>query len=308
MNGLSYVLITTARNEEAFIEKTIQSVISQTVLPLKWVIASDGSRDRTDDIVRRYAEKYDWIELIRMPGREERHFAGKAIAFNTCFEKVMQLNYDVIANIDADVSFERDFVEYLLDQFRRWPELGVAGTDYIEGDFHSFRNSYIDENHVNGQCQFFRRRCFEEIGGYAPVREGGIDWIAVTTARMNGWNTYSFSEKVFTHHREMGTAGRNILISRFNNGKKDYCRGSHPMWHIIRSAYQMTKKPYLVGGVFLLAGYLWSSVRGIKRPVSTELMHFYRQEQMERLKRISFGILTDRKRLPTRVPGPYSTH
>jgi glycosyltransferase involved in cell wall biosynthesis len=295
MNPLSYVLITAARNEEAFIEKTLQSVISQTLLPLKWVIVSDGSTDRTDAIVQAYAGKEQWIELIRMPERTERHFAGKAIAFNTGFESVRELNYDIIGNIDADVSFEQDFVEYILDQFGKWPELGVAGTDYIEGDFHSFRDSYIDVKHVNGQCQFFRRFCFEEIGGYVPVKEGGIDWIAVTTARMRGWKTHSFSERVFTHHREMGTANGNILISRFCNGKKDYCRGSHPLWQFVRAGYQMTKKPYLVGGVFLLAGYLWASVRRTKKPVSAELMQFYRKEQIERLKGVFSGGLASRR-------------
>ena len=61
--------------------------------------------------------------------------------------------------------------------------------------------------HVNGQCQLFRRECFEEIGGYVPIKGGGIDWVAVTTARMKGWKTRSFDERVFHHHRKMGTAG-----------------------------------------------------------------------------------------------------
>ena len=35
---LRCILITPARNEAAFIEKTIQSVVNQTVLPIRWVI------------------------------------------------------------------------------------------------------------------------------------------------------------------------------------------------------------------------------------------------------------------------------
>ena len=95
----------------------------------------------------------------------------------------------------------------LLGKFEAMPELGVAGTHYIEGDFHSFRDSYINVHHVNGQIQLFRRACFEDIGGYMPIKGGGIDWVAVTTARMKGWLTYSFGERVFHHHRKMGTAG-----------------------------------------------------------------------------------------------------
>jgi biofilm PGA synthesis N-glycosyltransferase PgaC len=191
---LTYVLITAARNEEAFIETTIQSVIAQTVLPNKWVIVSDGSTDRTDEIVQSYAKGRDWLECVRMSERRERHFAGKAHAFNTGCERIKGLNFDVIGNLDADISFGEDFFEYLLDKFKDMPELGVAGTHYVEGNFHSFKDSYIDVHHVNGQCQLFRRQCLEEVGGYLPVKDGGIDWIAVTTARMKGWKTYSFDE------------------------------------------------------------------------------------------------------------------
>src|SRR5437016_2914218 len=77
-----YVLITPARNEATFIEKTIMSVIAQTIRPLKWVIVSDGSTDGTDKIVKRYAAEHPWIELVRMPARQERHFAAKVSAFN----------------------------------------------------------------------------------------------------------------------------------------------------------------------------------------------------------------------------------
>ena len=82
MNLPKYVVITPARNEAQFIELTLESMVAQTVRPAKWVIASDGSTDGTDDIVRKYAAEYPWIELLRMPERQERHFAGKVLAFN----------------------------------------------------------------------------------------------------------------------------------------------------------------------------------------------------------------------------------
>jgi len=283
---LEYVLITAARNEEAYIERTIQSVISQTILPKKWVIISDGSMDRTDEIVLKYAKETDWIELMRMPERKERHFAGKVHAFNAGCYKVKNLAYDIIGNIDADISFNEDFFEYLLNKFEIMPELGVAGTDYIEGEFHSFKDSYINVNHVNGQCQLFRRQCFEEIGGYIPIKEGGIDWVAVTTARMKGWKTYSFSEKTYTHHGVMGRTYGNILSIRFKYGKKDYFLGGDPVWQIFRAAFQITKKPYVIGGFCLLLGYFWSLVTRVERPISKELMRFTRQEQMKRLKQL----------------------
>ena len=105
----TYVLITPARNEAQFIELTIKSVVSQTVRPLKWVIVSDGSTDGTDDIVSKYAAEHPWIELVRMPERSERHFAGKVHAFNAGYARVKHLKYEVIGSLDGDISFDERF-------------------------------------------------------------------------------------------------------------------------------------------------------------------------------------------------------
>ncbi len=281
---LDYVLITPARNEADHIEKTVRSVVSQTHRPLRWVVVSDGSTDATDAIVERYLPDHPWIELVKLPPRKERNFAAKVHAFNAGLERVKDLSYEVIGNLDGDVSFDPDYMEILVAKFETMPELGVAGTHYIEGDFHSYRDSYINVHHVNGQVQMFRRACYEAIGGYVPIQGGGIDWVAVTTARMKGWLTYSFSERVFHHHRVMGTAGGNVLQARFHYGKKDYFLGGHPLWQLFRGSFQMAKRPYIVGGLALIAGYAWCWLKGQKRPVSQELMTFHRSEQMARLK------------------------
>ena len=109
---MTYVLITPARNEADYIDLTIQSMIAQTSLPLKWVIVSDGSTDGTDDIVKKYLPRYPWIELVRTPERKERHFAGKVIAFNAGYKKVKDMSYDIIGNLDADLSFEKDYMVF----------------------------------------------------------------------------------------------------------------------------------------------------------------------------------------------------
>lgn len=287
--ALEYVLITPARNEAAFIEMTIKSVISQTVLPKRWVIVSDGSTDGTDEIVDRYRQDRSWIELVRLSERGERNFAAKVFAFNAGLKRVKDLAYDVIGNIDADISFGEDLFEFLLGKFDAMPALGVAGTHYIEGDFHSFRDSYMNVHHVNGQCQLFRRACFEDIGGYVPIKGGGIDWVAVTTARMMGWTTYSFGERTFYHHRKMGTEGSSELQARFHYGRKDYFLGGHPLWQLFRGTFQMGKKPYVLGGLFLLFGYLWAWITGYERSVSPELIRFHRGEQLARLKQLLLG-------------------
>jgi glycosyltransferase involved in cell wall biosynthesis len=286
MVNVSYVLITPARNEEDNIERTIQSVISQTVLPWKWVIVSDGSIDRTDDIVKRYLTDYPWIEFIRMPEHSDRQFAAKVHCFNAGYQKVKGLEFAIVANLDADVSFDKDYFEYLLDKFAEDPELGVAGTPFDEEGIQQYNYKFTNIEHVSGQCQLFRQVCFEEIGGYVPIRNGGIDWNAVTTARMKGWKTRTFTEKTFAHHRKMGTGNAGPIMVWFRQGKKDYVFGNHPLWEVFRSAYQMTKKPYFFGGSLLLCGFLWAFLNKENRPISTELIAFIRKEQKQRLNNV----------------------
>jgi biofilm PGA synthesis N-glycosyltransferase PgaC len=285
-NPLPYVLITPARNEERHIEKVIQSMIAQTELPIKWVIVNDGSTDATASIVEPYLAKNNWIELVNLPAHRDRTFAAKVYAFNAGFERVKNLEYEVIGNLDSDLSFDPDYCEFLLSKFQEDPRLGVAGTIFREDGYSSATDSFEGQNHVAGGCQLFRRQCFRDIGGYVPNKAGGIDWIAVTTARMMGWTTRSFREKSFFHHRSLGTAERSLLASTFSYGEKDYYLGGHPVWEFFRVGYRATKKPYLVGGVALYSGYLSAFLRRMKRPVSADLMRFHRKEQMSKLKMI----------------------
>lgn len=279
----SYVLITPARNEEKYIETTIRSVVEQTYLPKKWVVVSDGSTDSTDAIVQQYAASFSWIELVRIPAREDRSFAAKVRCFNAGYERVKEMEFDIIGNLDADISFENTYFEFLMSRFAENLGLGVAGTPFVEGST-AYDYRFTNIEHVSGACQLFRRTCFEEIGGYAPIKGGGIDWVAVTTARMKGWKTRTFTEKACLHLKGIGTGNGSQLGAWFRYGQKDYALGNHPLWQIFRSVYQMTKKPYVVKGSLVLSGYFWSAVKRTERPISSELMAFHRREEMKRLR------------------------
>lgn len=280
---LAYVLITPARNEEQFIEGTIRSVIGQTVLPQKWVIVSDGSSDRTDQIVARYLPDHRWMELIRMPDLRDRSFAAKVECFRAGYERVLASGpFDVVGNLDADITFGQDYFEFLLGKLAADPALGVTGTPFVEGTT-SYDFRFTSVEHVSGACQLFRSACFQQIGGYSPVEGGGIDWIAVTTARMKGWKTRTFTERVCHHHRPMGTASAGKLRALFRQGKQDYYLGGHPLWQLFRGFYQMGRKPRALGGLLLIAGYLWALLSRIDRRVSPELVRFHQREQRRRL-------------------------
>lgn len=289
----TYVLITPARNEAQYIELTIRSVVAQTIRPRRWIIVSDGSTDGTDEIVSKYAAENPWIELVRMPERQERHFAGKVRAFNAGLARLAGCEYEVVGNLDADVSFEGGHFGSLVSKIAQDPALGVVGAPFREGSLqYDYRFSNIEN--VWGGCQLFRKECFEDIGGYMPLPGGCIDHIAVTTARMKGWKTRTFTESICIHHREMGTAQHGAIKARFRTGAKDYLIGNHPAWQLFRSFYQMTQRPFLIGGVALAAGYVWSMIQNVKRPVSNDLVAFIRREQIHRLARYLDGRLLGR--------------
>ena len=287
---LRYVLVTPARNEEALIEATVQSVVAQKARPARWIIVSDGSTDRTDEIVKSYTLRHDWIELMRMPEHRDRQFAAKANCFRAGYDQLKLQAFDLIGNLDADITFEPDYYEFLLGKFAQNSRLGVAGTPFVEDaekpEKHSYAHDAANLEHVSGACQMFRRECFEAVGGYVPIKGGAIDWIAVTTARMKGWQTRTFTEKVCFHHRKIGSGNHGPLMMRFHYGRKAYYVGGHPAWESLRGLFRMKERPLLLCGLWFLAGYWWACLTRMPRPVSPELMAFHRLEQMGRLKKV----------------------
>ena len=286
--SLQYALITPAWNEDKHLHQVICSVTAQTVLPVCWVIVSDGSTDRTDEIVQTSMKQFPWIKLMRLERGPDRHFAGKAYAVNAGYASLADIAFDLIGNLDADMTLPPDFYEFLISRFEQIPKLGVAGTPFVENTGNPGSHSHARSNleHVSGACQFFRKACFEQIGGYRPIKGGGIDWVAVTTARMLGWTTRTFIEKTCVHRRSMGTADRSPMKARFRHGQEDYFVGNHPLWEIGRSLFQMKHQPLVVGGLSLLSGYTCAWLSRKPNPIPTELRSFHRREQLARMRKL----------------------
>jgi poly-beta-1,6-N-acetyl-D-glucosamine synthase len=279
----SYVLTTAAYNEESNIEKTIKSVLAQTLLPVRWVIVSDGSVDRTDEIVEKYEKRHSFIRFLRMVRNPGRSFGSKVRALHAGNELLKDAVYDYIGNLDADVSVAAPYFEELIARLNGRPLLGIAGgfvVEEVNGEFRDRRSNRVYS--IAHAAQLVRRECYEAIGGYAVLQYGGEDWHAQTSARMKGWEAEAFPELKIFHHRHTGE-GDNLLRHKFRQGRMDYSLGSDPLFEILKCAERLPEKPFLVGNITRLAGFLWAWAHRDRRPVSDEFVAFLRHEQKQKL-------------------------
>ena len=279
----AYVLITAAKNEERYIEGTIKSVVSQTILPLRWVIVDDGSRDGTAGIVHRWAAQYPFIRPLTVEGAAERHFGAKAAAFNRGLSLMNDLTWDFIGNVDADVTFEPDYYERVFERFRENPKLGIAGGVIYEHIGRQFLKLPYSRDHVTGAMHLFRNGCFRDVGGYLPLKYGGIESVAEVMARMHGWQVKSFDDIPIRHHRRIGTATRGLLAAAYRKGIMDYSHGTHPLYEMLRCLYRIGYRPVVLDSAFRALGYASGVFRHEKRTVPPEVVKFVRKEQLRKL-------------------------
>jgi len=280
---MKYVLITAAKNEESYIEKTIQSVLNQTIKPEQWIIVSDGSTDSTESIVSRYASEYSFIKLMINDRREGRNFSSKVYALNIGFSNVHTSEYDYIGILDADVSFDKDYYSSLIIEFKNNSKLGIAGGIYYDIINGKKVPVYPSPYSVRGATQFFRKECFEKIDGIKPIKYGGEDTLACNMARMYGWEIKNIDSLIVLHHRPTGLTGSHIIRTRFRDGIVEYNLGYHPLFQLVKCLKRITENPFLVGSTLRFLGYWYSFAKAEKRAVSEELKDFLRREQLGRL-------------------------
>lgn len=282
MDNMAYALVTAARNEEAYIEKTIKSLIVQTILPERWVIVSDGSTDRTDDIVREYMKKNDFISLICRQGDIKPNFGSQVRAINTGLETLKTAAYAFIGNLDADVSFDSTYYERVLNRFIQNPKLGLAGGFIYERQQEDFLSREFNSvNSVAHAVQLFRRECFESTGGYIALPYGGPDWVAEVTARMRGWEVAAFPELKVYHHKQ-GSKARGVMKDSFRQGLMDYSVGSHPLFELGKCLKRAKRNPCEFFS--RITGFILAYCRLEKRSVSSEFVNYLRKEQVGRIR------------------------
>lgn len=278
----SFVLVTPVKDEEKLIGQTIESVVAQSAIPKEWVIVSDGSTDRTNDIIREWAKNHSWIRLLALKPRVGRSFAAVVHNTETGIRHLECKDYAFLGLLDSDVTFQPDYFEQLIRRFDAEPALGLAGGVVIDVGLprDRFPRNRID---VPGAVQFFRRECFERIGGLIPIPEGGWDGMTCAMARMHGYETKLFTDLVVDHLKPRNISEGGVVRRKWQMGLRDYASGYHPLFEAVKCVSRLKNPPLVIGAVAWWSGYCCALLRRHPRILDTSIVAYIRCEQMKRL-------------------------
>jgi len=262
--------------------KTLDSVLKQTILPTLWVVVDDGSTDATPKILAQYAAKYSFIKIVTRNNRGHRSVGPGVIeAFYDGLESIKLEGFDFICKLDLDLIMPPRYFETLISRMNDIPRLGnCSGKPYyidkVTGGFIS--EGCGDENAI-GASKFYRRECFEEIGGF--VRQVMWDGIDGHRCRQLGWVAMSWDEPAiqFTHLRPMGSSQHDIITGRIRHGFGQYFMGTGFIYMLASGIYRMSRPPVFIGGLAMVWGYLKSWLTRTPRFDDAELCAFIRQYQ-----------------------------
>jgi glycosyltransferase involved in cell wall biosynthesis len=284
-NPPKLLIVSPVRDEAAFLEKTIESVVAQTVRPDTWIIVDDGSKDATPSIVARAAQSHPWIRLHRRGDRGARSVGGGVIeAFNEGLSLVDLADFDYVCKLDGDLSFATTYFEHLFEKFAVEPRLGTASGKCWDKTSTGWAQLRTGDDFSLGACKTYRVSCFREIGGL--VKETMWDGIDCHRCRMTGWIASSFHDpelKLF-EHRPMGSSHKSVYHGRLRWGRGQYFMGTHWLYALAIGAYRMLERPWILGGLCILAGYFGAWIRGAEQYNDPEFRRYLHRWQLAKLK------------------------
>lgn len=280
MSGRKYLLISPCRNEADFMRQTLDSVIAQSEQPSKWVIVDDGSTDDTPNILAQYVSQYTWIEVVTRKDRGHRAVGPGVIeAFYTGYEAVNPDKYDYLCKLDLDLNLPPRYFEILMDRMEQNTKIGTcSGKSYVSEHGRLISERKGDETSL-GMTKFYRVSCFKQIGGF--VREVMWDGIDCHRCRMLGWIACSWDEPElrFVHLRPMGSSQQSIYAGRMRHGYGQYFMGTGFLFMLASAIFRINEKPYLLGSLATLWGWLKSAFQGLPRYDDAQFRQFLRRYQ-----------------------------
>jgi len=276
-----YIIVTPVRDEEKYIEATIESILMQTIKPAEWVIVDDGSSDRTGEIADRLAAKHPWIQVVHRENRGFRKSGGGVMeAFYDGFNTLRCKDWEFLVKLDGDLGFAADYFEKCFEHFRQDSELGIGGGDIchmIDGQMVVEQNPRF---HVRGATKIYRRECWEAIGGLWPAP--GWDTIDEVKANMLGWKTYAFKELQLYHHRLTGLE-EGLFRDRVKHGVACYVSGYHPLFVVVSCVRRLSKKPRVTGSIGMMYGFVKAHFTRPSRIQDRSYFAYIRGQQLRRL-------------------------
>jgi biofilm PGA synthesis N-glycosyltransferase PgaC len=280
-SSIKYLIITPVRDEEAYIEKTLQSVLAQTLQPAEWVIVNDGSTDRTGAIIDAYAANHRWILTVDREDRGFRKAAGGVVeAFYEGLAHVTVQDWDFIVKLDGDLSFEKDYFVKCFEQFGANAKLGIGGGTIYHVINGALQRETTPIFHVRGATKIYRRQCWDNLAGL--IRAPGWDTLDEVKANMLGWETRTFPDLRVLHHRPTGMAD-GTWRSGVKYGLANYISGYHPVFMIVKCLKRLLQRPYLIGSVSLMYGFISGYAKKTPRVDDPALISYLRREQLKRL-------------------------
>ncbi len=279
---MSYAIVSPCRNEADFMKHTLDSVIAQSVVPDLWVIVDDGSTDSTPQILANYAKQHSFIKIVTRTNRGHRSVGPGVIeAFYEGFQTLNMSEFDFVCKLDLDLIMPKRYFETLINRMKANSRLGnCSGKPYfIDKETGNLISEGCGDENAIGASKFYRRECFEEIGGF--VRQVMWDGIDGHKCRQLGWIAESWDEPDlrFTHLRPMGSSQQNIFVGRVRHGFGQYFMGTSFIYMLASAFFRMTRRPYVIGGLAMLWGYTKSWIQRVPKFEDKELSAFIRRYQ-----------------------------
>jgi cellulose synthase/poly-beta-1,6-N-acetylglucosamine synthase-like glycosyltransferase len=197
--------------------------------------------------------------------------------------------FDFVAKMDVDLEFPPRYIERLLEEFARDPKLAAASGKVYRQEGDKLVLEFMVDEMVAGQFKFYRRDALEQIGGF--VRAVMWDGIDFHRARMNGYRTVSIEDPDLriTHLRLMGSSDRSVYHGRLRWGAGQWYMGSAFPYVLASGAFRMRERPFVIGGLLIVLGYLVAALRRAPRYEDLDFRCDLRRWQYQRLGRLLRG-------------------
>lgn len=277
-------VISPVRDESRFVRNTLDAMLAQTTRPEEWLFVDDGSTDDTRKIIESYAREHAWIRIVKRDDRGYRQLgSGVVAAFNYGREKLRSRDYRYIAKLDGDMSFPSRYLEIMLARLEQEPQLAAVSGKVFRPEKGGLVQEFIIDEMVAGQFKLYKRSAFEDIGGFTQtILWDGID---IHRCRMKGYTTLSFHdpEARLIHHRLMGSSDSSVHKGRVRLGRGIWFMGYHPLYAIASGVFRMHERPYVIGGLIIIASYLYAAIKREPQFEDREFIRELRRWQLGRL-------------------------